>query len=138
MVYCSKCGTSVPDGARFCPKCGAEIDNSYNWDDQSAKLSGDSGHGTAVGSLVCGIVGIVMCFFGYGSIVSIILGIIGAAMAASSKRAGNYEGIRTAGSVLSVLSIIGGCLVLAYLIAFFSLAGSVYSESIEWLYNLLN
>lgn len=25
MVYCSKCGTQVPDDASFCPKCGAPV-----------------------------------------------------------------------------------------------------------------
>ena len=24
-MYCSKCGNQVPDGASFCPKCGAAI-----------------------------------------------------------------------------------------------------------------
>ena len=24
MAFCSQCGTSLPEGARFCPKCGAE------------------------------------------------------------------------------------------------------------------
>jgi uncharacterized membrane protein len=26
MLFCSKCGTQVPDGTRFCPSCGAEIE----------------------------------------------------------------------------------------------------------------
>ena len=25
MVFCSKCGEELPEGARFCPKCGAQI-----------------------------------------------------------------------------------------------------------------
>ncbi|MFQ6075179.1 MAG: zinc-ribbon domain-containing protein [Candidatus Bathyarchaeia archaeon] len=25
MVYCSKCGSRVPDDARFCPVCGAPM-----------------------------------------------------------------------------------------------------------------
>ncbi len=25
MIYCTKCGTQLPDDARFCAKCGAAI-----------------------------------------------------------------------------------------------------------------
>jgi len=25
MVFCSKCGEELPEGARFCPKCGVQI-----------------------------------------------------------------------------------------------------------------
>ena len=42
MAYCSNCGTQIPDGAAFCPKCGMEIGvmkndggspgNVQNWD----------------------------------------------------------------------------------------------------------
>lgn len=25
MSYCSKCGAQIPEGAKFCPKCGKEV-----------------------------------------------------------------------------------------------------------------
>lgn len=68
------------------------------------------GHGKAVASLVLGIVGIVFWFFGYSAILSIILGVIGIFLAASAKSDGNTEGIRTAGFVLSLITLIGGAI----------------------------
>jgi hypothetical protein len=26
MQYCSKCGTEIPEGSRFCPKCGQPVE----------------------------------------------------------------------------------------------------------------
>lgn len=68
-------------------------------------------HSQAVASLVVGIVGVVFWIFGWGSIASIILGIIGICLASSAKKAGNNEGIRTAGFVLSIISLIGGAII---------------------------
>lgn len=74
------------------------------------------GHGAAVGSLVCGIVGLVLSFVlyfltaGIGDVVALILGIVGIVLASNAKRDGNMEGIRTAGFVLSLLSLIFGAL----------------------------
>lgn len=74
-------------------------------------------HGYAVASLVLGIIGVVFWFFGASSIVSVILGIIGLILASSAKTAGNTEGMRTAGFVLSLISLIGGLLVFIACIA---------------------
>lgn len=69
-------------------------------------------HGKAVASLVCGIVGIVLWFFGYSAIVSIILAIVGKVLASGAKKEGNTEGIRKAGSILCVITLIGGIIAL--------------------------
>lgn len=66
------------------------------------------GKGQATASLVLGIIAVVCWFFGYSSIVSIILGIIGIVLASKAKKAGFNEGIRTAGFVLSLIGLIGG------------------------------
>ena len=58
------------------------------------------GQGAAIASLVLGIVGL---FFA-----GIILGIIGLVMASMSKNAGYEGGIRTAGFVLSLISLVSG------------------------------
>ena len=71
----------------------------------------DAGHGVAVASLVLGIIGTVFCFFGVGAFISIILGIIGLVCAANAKNEGNTEGTRTAGFVLSIISLVGGAIV---------------------------
>ncbi len=64
------------------------------------------GKGAAVGSLVCGIISVVVAWFGYGAIAGIVLGIIGIILAASAKKAGFTGGMRTAGFVLSLIGLI--------------------------------
>lgn len=66
------------------------------------------GKGAAVASMVLGIIAVVLWFFGYSSIISVVLGIIGLILAGNSKKAGFDGGIRTAGFVLSLIGLIGG------------------------------
>ncbi len=80
-------------------------------------MQNNAGHGQAVASLVLGIIGVVFWFFGYGTILSIILGIVGLVLSSSAKKAGNTEGIRTAGFVLSLIALIGGAVVLSACVA---------------------
>ncbi|MGI6013267.1 MAG: hypothetical protein ACOX7K_03145 [Oscillospiraceae bacterium] len=68
------------------------------------------GQGAATASLVLGIIGVVCWFFGYLSIISVIVGIVGLILAGNSKKAGFTGGIRTAGFVLSLISTIGGAI----------------------------
>ncbi len=41
-MYCPKCGRPVPEGARFCPDCGASMDMVYGGDRNSASSTGTS------------------------------------------------------------------------------------------------
>ena len=93
----------------------------------------DNGHGLAVGSLVCGIIAVVCWFFGYGSFLSIVLGIVGLVLAGNAKKAGNDEGMRTAGFVLSLLGLIGGFIVFFYLVIALAFLGA----TAQGLFNLL-
>ena len=61
------------------------------------------GKNEAVASLVLGLISVGCWFFGYSSILSVILGIIGLALASSSKKYGYQDSIRTAGFVLSLI-----------------------------------
>ncbi|MCR4990402.1 MAG: hypothetical protein K6A38_06015 [Lachnospiraceae bacterium] len=81
--------------------------------------------GAAVGSLVCGLLAVVCWFFGYSSIVSVILGIIGLVLASSAKKANDTSGLRTAGFVLSLIGLIGGGIVLIACVACIGSLGSV-------------
>lgn len=155
MAFCSNCGAEIPEGSAFCPKCGAsvkmqagstrggsgektsrrqpvyydqsEYEDSYRRSSRrSTAPDNEQGHGLAIGSLVCGIVGVVCWFFGYGSILSIILGIAGLVLAGNSKKDGNSEGMRTAGFILSLIALIGGCLVFLYLIFALAIVGAAW------------
>ena len=68
------------------------------------------GKGAATASLVLGIISVVLWFFGYSALVSVILGIVGLILAGYAKKAGFNGGIRTAGFVLSLIGLIGGAI----------------------------
>lgn len=68
------------------------------------------GKGAATASLVLGIISVVLWFFGYSALVSVILGIVGLILAGNAKKAGFDGGIRTAGFVLSLIGLIGGAI----------------------------
>ena len=66
------------------------------------------GKNKAIASLVLGIISVVLWFFGYSSLLSIILGIVGVVLASKAKKEGNTEGMRTGGLILSIVSLVGG------------------------------
>ena len=68
------------------------------------------GKNKAVASLVLGILSIIFWWLGVTSIMSIILSVVGLILAASAKKDGYNEGIRTAGFVTSLVGLIGGLL----------------------------
>lgn len=156
MKFCTKCGSEIPDGSKFCPNCGAPADTqqapsasgaspapaaqpagqgTYMQETGNPGQNSSAGHGLAIGSLVCGIVGVVMWFTGYGSIISIILGIVGLVLAGNARKAGNAEGIRTAGFVLSIIALVGGCIVFIYLMIVLAMVGATYGAAMQWLQN---
>ena len=75
------------------------------------------GKGSAVASLVLGIIAVVLWFFGITSIGSVLLGIVGLILSGSAKKAGFQGGVRTAGFVLSLIGLIGGSIVLVACVA---------------------
>ncbi len=75
------------------------------------------GKGQAIASLVLGIISVVLWWFGYSAIVSVILSIVGLILAGNSKKAGFVGGIRTAGFVLSLIGLIGGAIALVACVA---------------------
>ena len=90
------------------------------------------GKGAATGSLVCGIVGLVLSIlglfvFGFLCIVGLILGIVGLALAASAKNAGFVGGARTGGMVLSILAVVFGAVALVACIACAGIIGAASS-----------
>lgn len=69
------------------------------------------GKGKATGSLVCGIISVVCIFFGWGALLSLILGIVGLVLASGAKKDGFVGSMRTAGFVLSLIGLIFGGIV---------------------------
>ena len=94
------------------------------------------GKGAAVASLVLGIIAVVLWFFGYTSIVSVILGIVGLVCAGNAKKAGFMGGLRTAGFVLSLIGLIGGAIFFVACVACAGAIGAVGgSDALRDLFN---
>lgn len=51
------------------------------------------GKGAATASMVLGIISVVLWFFGYSALVSVILGIVGLILAGNAKKAGFVGGM---------------------------------------------
>ena len=87
------------------------MDENHNQNyDLNSNQGNQPGSGAATASMVLGIIGVVFWFFGYGALVSVVLGIIGLILAGNAKKAGNVSGVRTAGFILSLISLIGGAI----------------------------
>lgn len=74
-------------------------------------------HNKAVISLILGIIGVVAWLGGYSSVISLVLGIIGLILSIQAKKAGNTEGIRTAGFIVCLVCTIVGAVILISCIA---------------------
>jgi DNA-directed RNA polymerase subunit RPC12/RpoP len=68
MAYCSNCGTQISDQAVFCPNCGHTTEAKPR-----IVAGGRRTEGTAIASLVLGIVGLVACPFVAG-ILAVVFG----------------------------------------------------------------
>lgn len=84
----------------------------------------EPGKNAAVTSLVLGIIGVACFIFGYTSIASLVLGVIGLVFASNAKKAGFNGSIRTAGFILSVISVIGGALFFVACVACVGIMGA--------------
>ena len=71
----------------------------------------ERGKNAALTSMVLGIVAVVLWFFSFAAVVSVVLGIIGLVYANKAKTEGFRGGFYTAGFVLSLIGLIGGAIV---------------------------
>ena len=94
------------------------------------------GKGAATASLVLGIMSVVLWFFGYSALVSVILGIVGLILAGNAKKAGFVGGMQTAGFVLSLIGLIGGAIFFVACVACVGAVGAAGSS--DALRNLFN
>lgn len=125
-MFCQKCGNEIPEGTKFCTSCGAPVEDTApeNMTRDAAPAPAPvpapanhaavPGKTAATASLVLGIVGVALWFFGfwfvYGGLISIALGVVGIILSVNSKKAGFNGGIRTAGLVLSIIAVVGGAI----------------------------
>lgn len=94
------------------------------------------GKGAATASMVLGIISVVLWFFGYSALVSVVLGIVGLILAGNAKKAGFVGGMQTAGFVLSLIGLIGGAIFFVACVACVGAIGAAGSS--DALRNLFN
>ena len=94
-------------------------------ENNTSEKKNQPGSGQATASMVLGIISVVCWFFGVGSVLSVILGIIGLMCASKAKKQGCNSGIRTAGFVLSIIGLCGGSVVFVSCIACAGTLGSI-------------
>ncbi len=94
------------------------------------------GRGSAIASLVLGIISVALWVFAAAFVVtifvSVILGIIGLILASNAKKQGYIGGIRTAGFVLSLIGVIGGAVLFMGCVACAGCIGAIGSSSIHF------
>ncbi len=136
-MYCKNCGTELKEGQKFCPKCGTPVESSQtsrttgagqqqtyqqtqtsqqqNYQQQTYQQTYQQqdtpGKSDAIGSMVLGIIAIVFLFFGWSSVISVIMSIIGLILASNAKKKGYTGGMQTAGFVLCIINLFGGILI---------------------------
>lgn len=88
--------------------------------------NGTEGRGNAIASLVFGIIAIVCCCTFYFAILGLIFGIVGLALAGSAGNKGYRGGMRTAGKVLSLISVIIGAIMAVIVLIILLAAASYY------------
>lgn len=68
-----------------------------------------NGKNLAIGSLVCGIISLILSFTGitfYGPLVGLILGIVAIVLAVNAKKQGFTEGMQKAAMVIAIIGTI--------------------------------
>lgn len=90
------------------------------------------GKGLAIGSLVCGIVGLVFVWFGYSALISLIAGIVGIILSVNAKKQGFVGGMNTAGLVMSIISAALGGIVFIACVSVLGCAGCIASNPAYW------
>ena len=87
-------------------------------------MTQDNGKGLATASMVLGIVGLVFTFFING-LIGLILGIIGLVLAGKAKQQGFEGSMRTAGFIMSLISVIAGVLMFILALACVATLGAI-------------
>ena len=108
--FCKYCGSELNDETKFCPKCGAKIEEIIENNDQTNENKRDDVTGetktnpAAVASLVCSLVGLI--------IAGLPLGIVAICLSVAAKKHIKVfpnekgSGMATAGLVIGIIDVV--------------------------------
>lgn len=116
-MFCSKCGAEIPEGAQWCPKCGAQQGAPTQPQPQSQPVN--SQPQTAPGAVAGFILSLAGLLMDWVPIAGLVLSIIGTVICGKGKKqvaanpsAYTNTGLLTAGHVIGVIGIVGGAIYL--------------------------
>lgn len=93
--------------------------------------SAEAGKSKAIGALICGIIGLVLCCTFYFSGIALILAIVGLILAGSAKKKGYNGGVRKAGFGTSLGALIVSIIEIVILVAVIGILAPVMSDTIK-------
>lgn len=112
-MVCKKCKAQIAEGAKFCPACGAPVEEVAAAPAQPAATEAASAPATAPVTAeknnICALIGFILsivsvCCCGTSSLVALILSIVGLNQIKSGN--GKGKGLATAGIILSVIGLL--------------------------------
>lgn len=135
-MFCRNCGTENGDQDKFCKNCGQPLaaeDSQqeetagstqqaapdpapvqYTAYQQTPVIEEDRPSGTAIASMVLGIVSIVFCCM---NVIAVVLGIVAIVLSRREEQSGHQNGFVKAGFVCGLIGAILGGIYLIYVIA---------------------
>ena len=105
-MICPNCNSNNPDGSVFCQSCGATLTGSTPNPASVHNPPQADNKGLAIGALVMGIVGCVLCWIPYVSMITLALTIVGLVLAIKARKTMGSQGIVTAGLVLCIIGLV--------------------------------
>lgn len=117
-MFCSKCGTEIPEGAQWCPKCGAQQGGVVTNPIPMQPAVGTQPQ-TAPGAVAGFILSLAGLLVDWIPIAGFALSIVGTVICGKGKRkmaanpaAYTNSGLLTAGHVIGIIGIVGGAIYL--------------------------
>mgnify|MGYP003328617982 CR=1 FL=1 len=137
-MYCANCGSEIPDGSVFCPKCGVSTSSQIPENDIPARQRAPK----SIGGFICGLLGFLLDLI---PVVGLVLSIVGASLCGNGKRLiaskpDAYEGggLLTAGQVLSIIGIVVSSITLIATIVSLVIGGGFLLFNFDDLLDLLD
>lgn len=123
--FCGKCGNQLEDNANVCDQCGANVNSEATSTIQvnQTVVTSKNNNGFAVAGFVISLVSILCC--GGTSFLGLIFSIIG--LVNANKNNGNGKGLAIAGIVINVIMLI--VLIGLYVLGFAAMFTEGYTSS---------